>query len=78
MSVLTKSYSIVRSNQMTLDSRLLYIKKITRANPTICPECEHTVEPDVKDEIICSHCGLVCSGPIDYVGLVKVDYPFRH
>ena len=77
MSVLTKSYSILRAKEMTYNPRLSFIKSITKAYPNTCPECEHELEHK-DDEIICTHCGLVCTGQNEYVSLRKIDYPFRY
>lgn len=80
MSVSTASYTIVRSNQMKtnewVNPRLFFIKSINKPLPATCPECDHLVKHE-DDEIICPHCGLVCNGPIEYVGLKRITYPFR-
>ena len=78
MSVLANSYSIIRANEMTsYNPRLSFIKSITEPIPQTCPECEHEIE-HVDDQIICTHCGLVCYDNIEYVGLTWIDYPFRY
>ena len=78
MSVLANSYSIIRANEMTsYNPRLSFIKSITKAYPTTCPECEHPIE-HIDDMIICKHCGLVCYDTNEYVGLRWIDYPFRY
>jgi len=66
------------SNVMTHNPRLSFIKSITEPTPTICPECDHEILPiDEYDEIVCPECGLVCNGTIPYVGLKKIDFPFK-
>ena len=81
MSVLTKSYSNIREHKImtTTNTRLSFIKTITEPNPTHCPECdtEITVPVDEYDEIVCPNCGLVCTGVIEYVGLRRIDFPFK-
>lgn len=79
----TKSYSILKENQMLspqekkwLNPRLYYLQSFIKPLPRICPECEHELTHD-EEEIFCNHCGLVVMSPIEYVGLEKIDYPFR-
>lgn len=67
-----------RSNEMTsYNPRLSFIKSITKAYPDTCPECNQELTHE-DDEIICTHCGLVCHGQNEYVGLKRIDYPFRY
>ena len=59
-----------------LDPRIYYLKTITRPLPSKCPECEGPLETNEYGETICTDCQLVCSGPIPYVGLEHIDYPY--
>ena len=84
MSGTTKSYSILKDNHMLspkdrkwLNPRLYYLQSFIKPLPSLCPECKHEVYHD-EDEIICTNCGLVVWGPIEYVGLTRIDYPFRY
>ncbi len=41
-----------------------------------CPECNSTETVTVKGELICKECGLVLSGPCEYVGGKKINLPY--
>ena len=60
--------------------RLFYLKSFIKPLPQTCPECGNTLDTTIdEDETICSHCGLVTSASIEYVGLEKIDLPYgRH
>ncbi|MDD4594845.1 MAG: hypothetical protein PHY33_07015 [Methanobacteriaceae archaeon] len=45
-------------------------------NLKICPECKSLDLEEYKGETICKTCGLVLTGSNDYVGGVKIDYPY--
>ena len=87
MSVLTKSYSIVRDNHMQspkknlewFNPRLHYITSITKPLPDTCPECNtHELEYDeTHAQTYCITCGLIIREPIPYVGLERITYPTK-
>ncbi len=58
------------------DPRLQYLHSFTKPLPEYCPECGAELEIDEYGETICKDCNLVCSGPIPYVGLKHIDYPY--
>lgn len=71
--------NIVRGNEMQWrNPRLFYLRTITKALPTTCPECDHELTTD-DDETYCTHCGLVTSTSIEYVAGIKINLPYgRH
>ena len=84
MSVSTKSYSIVRDNNMQTpkeeewyNPRHAYLKTITEPLINTCPECNtEKLEHDTDHaQSYCPRCGLVIREPIHYVGLEKINYP---
>ena len=60
--------------------RLFYLHKFVKPLPTSCPECGNELTSTLdQDETICTHCGLITSASIEYVGLRKIDLPYgRH
>ena len=69
-------YNNKREWEMTYNPRISFLKSITKPFPTLCPECEHEIVHD-NEQIYCPECGLVCYDTIEYVGLRRIDYPFR-
>ena len=61
-----------------LNPRLSYIRKFNHPLPSFCPECQGLLEHDEHGEVVCVECNLVVSGPIEYVGLERVNYPYRY
>jgi ribosomal protein S27E len=53
------------------------IQVITRKK---CPECLNPkiYYDDIRDELYCSHCGLVLESSAPYSGSVKILYPFNY
>ena len=78
--------SIIEKNMQSpndekwLNPRLFYLKKFVKPLPTSCPECGAELSTTIDDdETICTNCGLVTSGSIEYVSLTKIDFPYgRH
>lgn len=62
------------------DPRIFFLKSFIKPLPTSCPECGHELTSTLdQDETICTHCGLITSASIEYVGLRKIDLPYgRH
>ena len=62
------------------EARLQYLKTFIKPLPNYCPECQGPLSSTIdEDETICTNCGLVTSGSIEYVSLTKIDYPYgRH
>lgn len=60
--------------------RIHYLHKIIKSTSNTCPECEGKLTYDEQhSEHHCNDCGLVTSGPIEYVSLTKINYPYgRH
>jgi len=62
------------------DPRIFFLKSFIKPLPTSCPECGNELTSTLdQDETICTHCGLITSASIEYVGLRKIDLPYgRH
>lgn len=46
-----------------------------RSKKRKCVECKHSLFEEINGETICKHCGLILDGPIEYVGLTRIDFP---
>lgn len=50
--------------------------KSEKFNLKVCPECKCQDLEEYKGMSICKSCGLVLTGSNDYVGGVKIIYPY--
>lgn len=76
----THMQSPKKDDDKWLNPRITYLQKFIKPLPSTCPECgAELTDTIIESETICTQCGLVTSGSIEYVSLTKVIYPYgRH